>query len=162
MTQVLTPDVLAQAFLDRFEDYKNGSLTGPIMNPQMTHAILNSIRATPTEMISFFVQVNYLIKLGLDQAYEDPDTTMIGVMEWSNLMHSFYIPVLNNFMMSTAALMDQYAPDLLYGADDNEIPVPEMEASEVFKNIEGYHINSWITPTPEADPEQPDTGPESP
>ena len=150
----LTPIEVASSFLEKWNIAQQGGVPpGPVFDRGMVQPILLSIRQHPMAMVSFFIQVGQAIKTSLDVAHGvNSKESVEALLEWNSVAYGFIIPVLSGMMESNAQLLDKHYPELLYGTDD-VVPVPEGEASEVFKNLEGFNMDSWITPSLE-DPEQ--------
>lgn len=156
MSKELTPVEVAASFLEKWAFVQHGqNPPGPVFDKTMVQPILLSIRQNPMAMVSFFIQVGQVIKNNLDIAHGvNSKETTDALMEWSSVAYGFIIPVLSGMMEANAELMDKHYPELLYGSDDPDaVPIPEGEASEVFKNLEGFNMDSWLMPSLE-DPEQ--------
>ena len=143
-----TPWDVADAFLTKFDEYRAGTLSGPVLNYKISKSIMNSIKADPYSMINFFVQTNYLIKHGLDEKFgKDSETSILGFMEWANLTYTMFIPSLSFALNHNDELT---RPKLI--PDDYTLGVPDEDASETFKNLE--FSMDWIKPDAEPDTDQ--------
>jgi hypothetical protein len=156
--EITTPNEVATSFLQKFQEYKNGVLTGPILSTEMTQDILACIRFYPSEAIVFFHRTGTLIIEGLKGSY-DGYGVLEGLMEWNGVLNMFFIPIMNNMMSANARLMDELHPEYLY--NDAGLPVPDADPSEVFKNIEGFDMN-WITSIDDIPPEASDSSEDKP
>ena len=158
-----TPWDVANSFLTRFEEYRNGTLVDPVLTPEMSQGIMNSIRKDPIGMVNFFVQTNYLIKHGLDDKFgKNSEVAILGVLEWSNLTYGMFIPSLSLMMNANQELLAAQHPELI--PDEYPMGVPEGDPSEISKNLD-FDLG-WITPpdpsddTPPEDPERTEDKPE--
>jgi hypothetical protein len=153
MGKVVTPSDVAGAFMVRYAQYQSGTLNEPVLSNDMVMAILHTIKLDPSSMLRFFVQANFTVKLALEEKYGDNSESVIaGLLEWHSVTCGFFIPYLHRFMESTANLVAERDLYEMYG-NDTVLPVPQVDPSEVFKNLEGFGLKEWITP--EDDAEQP-------
>lgn len=142
--KIITPDVVAQMFLDRYEDYREGKLDRAVFDSTTANAMLMTVKESPREMVAFYIQAGYMIKASLDSEYgENSDVAVNGLAQYQSVVFAFLIPLLSMALNSNDTLLRNTMPEI-DEFEDGPLPVPQGDPSEVFKNIEGFILDEWI------------------
>ncbi len=144
----MVPQVVSASFLERFEEYQEtGSPSQPVFDFAMSAAIMNTVKSSPMDAYTFMAQVTSYIIAGLYEKY--PEAHYIveqGLLEWTNVMSQFFIVSLNRSMEINTKLNSMLETLSAGVGSDTEVPVPDANPTEVFKNLEWVGINEWIKP----------------
>ena len=144
----MVPQTVATSFLERFEEYQEtGSPSQPVFDFAMSAAIMNTVKSSPMDAYTFMAQVTAYITSGLYEKYQDtPYIVEQALLEWTNVMAQFFIVSLNRSMEINSKLNNMLETMSAGVGSDDEVPVPDANPTEVFKNLDWVGINEWIKP----------------
>lgn len=145
MTQkVITPVDIAEMFLERYKEFQTGIVTKPVFDTPTSNAMINSIRNSPMDMITFYIQASFLIHNKLEEEHGEGSIEITnGLSQFHSVMFGWFVPMLSSVINANDTLVERFAPELI--TSSNRLPIPEGDPSDIFKNIEGFSFDEWIT-----------------
>lgn len=150
--EIIRPDVVADIFIEKFKLYMSGELREPVFSDELSTTFLTCIRETPLEMITFFIQVSYFIKLKMDEEEgENSEMTVLALTQFQSVMFSWIIRPLSACMRANMEMamiigggnVDPIS-DYLKTTIEAPLGIPEGDPQEIFGAIEGLDFPNWI------------------
>jgi hypothetical protein len=149
--EIIRPDVVADIFIEKFKLYMSGELREPVFSDELSATFLTCIKETPLEMITFFIQVSYFIKLKVDEEEgENSEMTVLALTQFQSVMFSWIIRPLSACMRANVEMagiiggtLDPIS-DFLKTTIQTPLGIPEGNPQDIFGAIEGLDFPNWI------------------
>lgn len=160
--QILTPDVVAEKFIEAFDLYnKEGKLTGPVFSDDMTGNLLVGIRQDPASMVAFFVQTSWFIKTKIDEREgENSQESTNALTQYLSVMFGWFIRPLSACMRDNLE-MTLALNGVLPLPVDTVVGIPEISPKDLFAGVDGLDFSNWIGEEPETPETTPPLDPSS-
>lgn len=161
MSELLTPDIVAQRFMKCYDLYLKGELNEDVWPVEWQGKFIMNLRGDPHTMAVYFIQVAYFVKQLADEQFGDL------TQESTNAMTQFYGVMTSWFVQHLGVALQENTllTQILMERGEHEMTMhlnkPEVQPEEVFKNIEGLDFVEWLDDTddptkpPSSEPPQP-------
>lgn len=149
--EIIRPDLVADIFIEKLKLYMSGELREPVFSDELSTTFLTCIRETPVDMITFFIQVSYFIKLKMDEEEgENSEMTVLALTQFQSVMLSWIIRPLSACMRANVQMaviigggIDPIS-DYLTPTIKEPLGIPEGSPQDIFGAIEGLDFPNWI------------------
>ena len=139
MTKILTPEILAETFVERFEEFRStGSIsTATTYSPEQAASIIKGIRQDPNNMLEFFHQVYVVVETMLIDKYTDPADVRAGLHQLFSIHHSLFLPVIQALLFENEMMIQRI---------NNTVAPPDpVDLNQVFSNLD-FDISGDVIP----------------